>query len=878
MIDTGDPLLNIALTDRAWRLDNLYLVLTEGASIEPFVARPEQREFRDRQHNCNFIPKARKLGMSTEIVIENLDACLFNENFRAAIVDKGEEDAWDKLGIARLAWKNGPSHPDPVIAQIWRILHEETPLIADSNSELAWSNGSRFEAGVSFTGGTLQSLHVSELGPIAAQRPAKAEEIRRGSMNAVVQNGVKNIETTMEGGRMGVCFDYFELALGTGNRDDLEKSEWRLHFFSWLRHPDYFLKNRKPHNAETIKYFRELTEKHGDSFEKLYGWREVPLEKQAWWESKRRELKDDIYQQFPTVVEECVRTVVAGQIYPEIISLRAQGRCSKEFNPDHGIPICTYWDLGAGANLAGWLIQKSGKDINILDWAWGEGKGAGYMAEVIRAWARLYGPIACNFLPHDAEVTDKGSGKTYKSQLIESGVSNREVRVVPRVRQVWDGIEEVRKRIMRMWFHPRTDEKVKSPSGTDLPGGLGRVENYRMTPTTSSGVIKGTPFPDICSHTCFPAGTMVLLQRGEVPIEEVEAGDFVVTPAGLSVVEKAGVTAFTSILVEIMDEGGRKVSCTGNHPFLSGNGLITADSLRTVRDVWNIKSDLKLPNLTELGIGYRDVITSPLRALGKITAIYTGRFGRTITDQFQRIMTSITRIMTTSITTSPTWSASRDLSTRVITPEIANGSTVEPAQRCFWKRLSQPQRNGTPPPRESSGTEFTGSIAGKRSGFSRKTAFFAERNSRPNRGGNYFSKGFANKDITLGILAHLWRKIAVFAATSSLTRLRRRLGSIVPSHVTRKPRLKSERIELENPVPVYDLQIRTHHCYYANGFLVSNCDALRTFAEADWHGLVDSVGHSITPDMMRLQIGGSSGDSIPGVKILRGPTSTLWRG
>lgn len=489
--DLAEAAIAALLTDRNWRLDNLYLILSEEDGIVPFKARPEQLEFRARQHNCNFIPKARKLGMSTEVVLESLDACLFTENCRAAIIDLTEPDAWDKLGIARLAWENGPQHPNPAIAEIWRRIHRDTPLVTNSNSEMKWGNGSRFEAGISFTGGTLQRLHVSELGPIASQKPKKAEEIRRGSMNAVVQNGIKVIETTMEGGRFGVCFDYFQLAVSNGTRDDLDMGEWRCHFFPWYNHPSYRLKGKKPQNGDTFKYFKEIKEQHG---------LDIPLDRQAWYEMKRRELKDEMWQQFPTVISECVRTTVAGQIYPEMVELRAKGRV-REFEPERGVPLLTSWDLGGGNNLSGWLFQKTAREWSQLAWYYGEGTGASVMAEVIRAWEREFGPILCNFLPHDAETTEKGAGKTYRQQLQECGISSRQVRVVPRIHRVWLGIEEVRRRLPKMWFHSRCDEAVKDLSGNELPGGVGRLEAYRKTPNSSSGKVASDPFPDFCSHT-----------------------------------------------------------------------------------------------------------------------------------------------------------------------------------------------------------------------------------------------------------------------------------------------------------------------------------------------------------------------------------------
>jgi hypothetical protein len=490
--ELADMAVSALLTSREWRLNNLYVILSEEDGIVPFKARPEQLEFRRNRHNCNLVPKARKLGMSTEIVIENLDACMFNDNYRAAIIDLTEPDAWDKLSIAKLAWEHGPKHPDEGIAEIWQKLHKINPLVLNSNSEMKWTNGSRFEAGISFTGGTLQALHVSELGPIAAQKPNKAAEIRRGSMNAVVQNGFKVIETTMEGGRFGVCYDYFELAVGNANRTDLDRGEWRLHFFPWINHPHYRLPGRKPSNGDTIKYFAELKEKHG---------LDVPLDRQAWYEMKKRELKDEIWQQFPTILEECIRTTVSGQIYPEIVTLRGKGRVSKEFEPEKGVPLLASWDLGSGENMDGWLFQKGGKDFSYIDWCHGEGLGAAGMAEMIRVWEKLYGPILCNFLPHDADTLDKGSGKTYRTQLIACGVSSRQIRVVPRVKNVWLGIDEVRRRIPRMWFHPRCDEKVTAEDGTKLPGGVGRLEAYRKTPNSSTGKISPAPFPDFCAHT-----------------------------------------------------------------------------------------------------------------------------------------------------------------------------------------------------------------------------------------------------------------------------------------------------------------------------------------------------------------------------------------
>lgn len=489
------------LSSRAWRLDNLYQVVDEDSRVVPFVARGEQLEFRRDAENLNFVPKARKLGMSTEIVLENGDACIFSPNFKAAIIDKGEEDAWEKLQIFRFAWENGPKHRDARIAAIWREIHAANPLTSDSNGELGWDNGSCFQAGVSFVGATPQSLHISEYGPICAQKAARGLEIRRGSMNAVPMHGRVTIETTMEGGRIGPCYDIFRLALKSSKKIKEERTplDWRLHFFSWLGHPSYILPGFSPHKAETHQYFQELTAKYGDELFRRYGYREVPLARQAWWEGKKETAKDEMPQQFPTVIDECDMAVTVGAIYPEMTTVRAQGRVNNRVFAEKGYPLYTFWDLGTEDAVAGWCIQEVGREINVIDWSAGEGVGAESVADVIRRWSAQHGEVHMNFLPHDAEIREKGTGLSYRQQLTKYGITN--VIIVPRTPQIFIGIDEVRRRLPRMWFHSRCDEVVKNRMGDELPGGVGRLESYRKKPNPAGGV-QGLPVKDgICDHT-----------------------------------------------------------------------------------------------------------------------------------------------------------------------------------------------------------------------------------------------------------------------------------------------------------------------------------------------------------------------------------------
>jgi hypothetical protein len=481
--------LEAKLSNKAWRLENLYMLLTEDGKPIPLVQRDEQRDYLLNRHNRNFVPKARKLGLSTIIVLDALDECIFNPDYRAGIIDLSEKDAYDKLEIARFAWDRGPDHDNKDIAALWKLIHETNPIERKTVSRMEWSNGSMFTAGVSYTGKTPQRLHISEFGPISAQFPEKATKIKRGSINAVPPDGIIDIETTMEGGQFGECYALFKLALQSEGQK-ITKLDWKLHFFPWINHPSYILEGGKPSKGNTIEYFAKIEKQKGIK---------ISLDRQAWYEKKRDEQGEDIFQQFPTIIEECDRQIVPGQIYPEMKAVRAEGRVTS-FNPEKNWPIFTAWDLGSSDNMAGWLAQPAGKDHNFLAACSGEGAGAAGTAAVIREWEGQYGKISGHLVPHDAELTDKGSGKTYVAQMVEAGIPREKIIVVPRIPDVWVGIDEVRRILPNAWFHRACDAQTETETGAKLPSAVQRLEGYRKKLDRSTGVLRDVAVHDICSH------------------------------------------------------------------------------------------------------------------------------------------------------------------------------------------------------------------------------------------------------------------------------------------------------------------------------------------------------------------------------------------
>lgn len=288
------------LNDKRWRIENLYLILDEDKVEHVFKMRAEQRQLFEERHTRNFIPKSRKLGISTFVVIDYLDDCLFAKRrnpVHAAHVDYRDDDAKKKLLIARYAYVNGPRHPVPEIAELWKMIHQKNPLVVDNAKELGWANGSLQQSNTSFMGGTPTRLHISEYGPLAATFPDRAEAVKRDTFNAATMYATIDIETTMQGGMIGECYAIFALAREYMGKP-LSPLNWKMFFMPWWGHPSYIFPGCKPKRAATDEYFTDI--------QKRYGLKIDPA-RQSWWEDKQEEQGRNMFTQFPTVLDECLK-------------------------------------------------------------------------------------------------------------------------------------------------------------------------------------------------------------------------------------------------------------------------------------------------------------------------------------------------------------------------------------------------------------------------------------------------------------------------------------------------------------------------------------------------------------------------------------------
>lgn len=515
MSPKAEALFKLA-SSKNWRMRNMHQIYPEETdAICPYIRRFEQEEFARQRHTRNIIPKVRKIGYSTELVLSNGDDCLFTPGMHCAIVDFKEKDAWKKLDIFRTSWQNGPKHPNALIAEMWRGIHQKLKLVIDNAGCMEWSNGSRFEAGMSFMGGTPKRLHVSEFGPLAAQRPHDAIKVRRGSFAAVPKSGIIDVETTMEGGKFGECYALFEKGLQSRNLKELSQLHWKFHFHPWMKHPHYDLPGMEPQHEETKKYFASLAEA-GIS---------VPLSRQAWYEVTADTQGGDMFTQYPSTESECVNAPVAGAVYAIMTDIRAKGQIGLTFECDPAAPMVTSWDIGISDFMSGWLFQKTMKYL-VHDWCEAEGEDALWVAKQIVGWKKLFPKVLRwrHCFPHDAGTRSPNDKQTFMHHIAKHlkrlcaderlPYVDGECVCIQRTNDRWKGIQYARKTILpKAIFHARTERQRYSVTRAKMPSGVTCLESYRKAPPSTSGSLHEEPVHDMYSHSadafrCFAEADM----------------------------------------------------------------------------------------------------------------------------------------------------------------------------------------------------------------------------------------------------------------------------------------------------------------------------------------------------------------------------------
>jgi hypothetical protein len=449
------------LSDRWWRLHNLYYIVDKSGRKVLFAPNWAQRQLYKDLWYCNTILKARQLGISTFVCLLFLDACFFNSNVTGGVIAHTREDAEHLFKRIKFAYDN---LPEP--------LRAARAATNDSARELVFNNGSSIRVGTSMRGSTLQFLHISEFGKICAKYPDKAQEIITGSLNTIAPGQYVIIESTAEG-REGHFYEMCKQAQALASQGkELSKLDFKFHFFPWWKEPSYRIGSPVIMPQETIDYFGSL-EARGIKLDP---------EQKFWYAARAATQGGDMLREYPSSADEAWESAVDGAYYSRQIS---QARVEKRigFVPyDESVPVVTAWDLGYNDSTSIWFAQLIGKEIHFIDYIEGSGESLAHWLGVVKSKPYVFEK---HLAPHDIMAHEYTSGMTRQASARKMGIT---LVPVPRV-EIIPGIDAARNILNRCWF----DERKCSQ-------GIKCLENYKKLWNDRAGCWSSSPLHNWASH------------------------------------------------------------------------------------------------------------------------------------------------------------------------------------------------------------------------------------------------------------------------------------------------------------------------------------------------------------------------------------------
>lgn len=464
-------LLKARLSDRDWRIDNLYKIQNEDGKEVTFVRKDAQRTYYDAQWFFNILAKARQMGFSSLIEMMMLDMCLFNSNTAAGIIDLTLKDAKKKLAKVKFAYDR---LPDP--------LKDAIPLKSDNTEAIAFGNGSAIEVGMTHRGGTLQFLHVSEMGPIAATSPDRARNIVTGAFGTVHAGGIIHVESTAA----GTGGEFHDMVVKAENREKekrpLSQLDFKLHFVPWWREGNYRLNpNEVLIVAEVLEYFEEL--------EKKYKIKLDPAQR-AWYAAQRNLFgPDDILREHPSHMDECFKSSIEGAYFKrEMMKMRNDGRIG-QMPHDPSRKVNTFWDIGHHDPNFIIFHQTDGVRHRLIDCYENDGEGLSHCVTLLKERKERYGyDYGIHYGPHDLEnvewATDEN--KSRKEIAASKGIH---FEIIPRVSHIGDAIEAARRMLNMTWIDETKANRL-----------VQCLDNYRKEWNDQRAVWREQPLHDWASH------------------------------------------------------------------------------------------------------------------------------------------------------------------------------------------------------------------------------------------------------------------------------------------------------------------------------------------------------------------------------------------
>lgn len=457
------------MSDRYWRLNNLYYITNEQGERVLFKCRRVQVLFYKALHWLNIILKSRQHGITTFCCLMMLDMCLFNSNTKGGIIAHNMQAAGE-------IFRDKIKYP---YSQLPEPLRESLATIKCDAGQLILSNNSSIIVATSLRSGTYQWVHVSEYGKICAKTPERAIEIRSGTLETVHEGGFVTIESTAEGSA-GDFYDRCKQSESIKLEGrDLGPMDYKFHFFAWYQDPK---------NATDPQYV-DVPQDVAEYLDKLSSGLGIAFSdgQRAWYAQKKQSLKLLIYREHPSTPDEAFKASIEGAYFgPEMAIAREKGRiCTVEY--ERHAEVHTVWDIGH-KHTAVWFVQFIGQEIRLIDfYIDNEGIGVAEYALMLREKGYRYGKhyAPWDFAPKGPNSKSAQTGREFRDVAKDAGIDFTFIAQC----SVDAGIKEAQEIIRRCWFDINK-----------CAYGIKSVEMYRAQWNENTGTYDKKPLHDWASH------------------------------------------------------------------------------------------------------------------------------------------------------------------------------------------------------------------------------------------------------------------------------------------------------------------------------------------------------------------------------------------
>lgn len=217
---------------------------------------------------------------------------------------------------------------------------------------------------------------------------------------------------------------------------------------------------------------------------KKVSWRDNP-----WCTSEMlnemKHLKETDYEEYLHVWEGELKQFADGAIYgKQLKKVKEEGRITT-VPIETGIPVNTFWDLGRNDQTAIWFHQQVGLQHRLIDYYECRLVDLDHYIRELKKKDYLYGT---HYLPHDVQVVVLGANNKSRKDILESG-GVKPIKVVPRIPNLEEGIEQTRKVFASCWFDQNRCER-----------GIEALSNYQYVFDEKYDTFRPTPLHNWASN------------------------------------------------------------------------------------------------------------------------------------------------------------------------------------------------------------------------------------------------------------------------------------------------------------------------------------------------------------------------------------------